>query len=419
MGGAMCAQLRIYLGVLSCLWLVPAFGLSLSPVITDGLNAPTFLASAPKDSRLFVTERSGAIKVFTSDGNFLGTFITIANVDTTNEGGLLGLAFHPDYASNGYFFVSYTATVSGQFSTVIERYSVSANPNVASTAPPKTILTVAQPATNHNAGWIGFSPTDGYLYIPLGDGGGGHDTYNKGQDINSLLGSILRIDVDTPSAVPYASPATNPFVNKAGLDEIWAYGVRNPWRAGFDRTTGELYFGDVGQNSWEEVNRGEREGNYGWPLREGFVATPTGGVGGDLSPRIDPIHVYPNPAVGRSIVAGTVYRGPVLALQGKYLFAEFYSGEIWHMATDGSAVTSISAMLSYGGTPIAFGEGHNGDLYLVDFGGSVYRFEGEIASNSAKKVPALPWLVSLFGVVMLMLLAFKKLAAKELKNCAQ
>ena len=413
------AMLKVALGILFCFWLAPALGISLNPIITSGLNAPTFLASPPDDSRLFVAERSGAIKVFSADGDFLATFITIADVDTTNEGGLLGLAFHPDYASNGYFFVSYTATLGGQFSTVIARYSVSPDPNIASMAPPKTILTVAQPATNHNAGWIGFSPVDGYLYIPLGDGGGGHDTYNNGQDINTLLGSILRLDVDTPPAVPYTSPSTNPFVNQAGRDEIWAYGVRNPWRAGFDRATGELYFGDVGQNSWEEVNRGEREGNFGWPLREGLVATPTGGVGGDLSPRADPLHVYPNPAVGRSIVGGTVYRGPVLALQGKYLFAEFYSGEIWHMATDGSAVTPISNILSYSGTPIAFGEGHNGDLYLVDFGGSVYRFAGEIASDSAKKVPALSWLVSLFGVVMLMLLAFKKLAAKQLKNHAQ
>ena len=191
--------------------------LTLEPIIATNLVSPTFVASPPGDDRLFVSERSGAIKVFDNSGNFLSTFVTLANVDTTQEGGLLGIAFHPNYSQNGYIFVSYTATIAGQFSTVIERYSASAaNPNVVSGTAPKEILTVAQPRTNHNAGWIGFSPTDGYLYIPLGDGGSGHDLFGNGQNINSLLGSILRLDVDTPSAVPYQIPSDNPFIDRPG-----------------------------------------------------------------------------------------------------------------------------------------------------------------------------------------------------------
>ena len=400
--------------LLPALW-TSAFGLTLTPVITTGLNSPTFATSPPGDSRLFVSERSGAIKVFTNNGTLIGTFITIADVNTGGEGGLLGLAFHPDYAANGYFFVSYTKTINNRLSTVIERYSVSSDPDVAGTSPPKIILTVRQPDANHNAGWIGFSPLDGYLYIPLGDGGGGHDTHGNGQDINTLLGSVLRIDVDTEPAVAYAIPPDNPFVDETGLDEIWVYGVRNPWRAGFDRQTGEFYFGDVGQQSWEEVNRGQRKGNFGWPLREGFVATPTGGVGGPLSPRVDPLHVYPNGTqIARSVVGGVVYRGPVLALQGKYLFAEFYTGDIWQMDPDGSNVEPLSSELAYNGTPIAFGEDRDGNVYLVDFGGTVYRFEGEVASAVIASVTMLPTFA--IAAVIIFLLAFTVLTLNRRGN---
>ena len=332
-------------GLLTVLWVVFAADLSaltLERVISSNLVSPTFLASPPGDDRLFVSERNGAIKVFDNAGNFLSTFLSLSDVNTVQEGGLLGFAFHPNYSDNGHIFVSYTVRISGTFFSRIERYGTStSDPNVASTAPPKLIISVLQPQPNHNAGWIGFSPIDGYLYIPMGDGGNSHDFFNNGQNTNSLLGSILRLDIDTPDSTPYQNPSDNPFVDRAGLDEIWAYGVRNPWRAGFDRQTGIFYFGDVGQGSWEEINRGEKEGNFGWPLREGFVATPTGGVGGPLSPRVDPIHAYPNPAVGQSVVGGVVYRGPVLALQGQYLFAEFFTGDIWQMNPDGSNVTPV------------------------------------------------------------------------------
>ncbi|MEM7467334.1 MAG: PQQ-dependent sugar dehydrogenase [Pseudomonadota bacterium] len=382
-----------------------AKALELTPVISSNLSQPTFIASPPNDDRLFVSERGGSLKVFTNDGTYIGVFLSITGVNTSGEGGFLGFAFHPDYDTNGYIFVSYTGSPGGQFSTIIERYETSANPNVASSTTPKEILTVAQPRTNHNAGWIGFSPVDGYLYIPMGDGGGGNDTFGNGQNLSTLLGSILRLNVDAPSGVPYLIPDDNPYTTEAGLDEIWAHGVRNPWRAGFDSQTGEFYFGDVGQGAWEEVNRGEIKGNFGWPLREGFIATP-GSVGGELSPRVDPLHVYPNfPTVPRSVVGGVVYRGPVLALQGKYLFAEFYTSDIWQMDLDGSNVVPLANDLGFGGTPIAFGEDTSGDVYLVDLGGTVYRFDGEQALATVRQVPVLPLgalslLAMIFGFIV-------------------
>lgn len=382
--------------------------LTLDVLIDTNLTAPTYLASPPGDERLFVSERAGNIKVFRNDGQFIGTFLSVTGVSTTNEGGLLGFAFDPSYATNGYFYVSYTGIDNGGFATIIERYSVSSDPNISNPTPSKRIITVAQPNTNHNAGWIGFSPIDGYLYVPLGDGGGGHDTYNNGQDIQTLLGSVLRLDMNVVDPTPYAIPADNPFVGVPGLDEIWAYGVRNPWRAGFDRQTGEFYFGDVGQNTWEEVNLGESGGNFGWPLREGFVATPTGGVGGDLDDRIDPIHVYANPAVGRSIVGGLVYRGPVAALRGRYLFAEFFTGDIWAMDLADNSITALSHTLSYSGRPIAFSEDSDGNVYLVDVNGRVYRFNGAHADESRVSVPVLPYAFSILLLISLSVLCLRE-----------
>lgn len=384
-----------------------AADISLDVVVDTNLNAPTYLTSPPGDERVFVSERAGKIKIFEKDGQFIGIFISMDGVNTTNEGGLLGFAFDPSYASNGYFYVSYTGIDNGGFSTIIERFTVSADPNVANAASSKRIIAIAQPDTNHNAGWIGFSPIDGYLYIPMGDGGGGHDTYNNGQDTTTLLGSVLRLDVNVPEPQAYGIPTNNPFVDKPGRDEIWAYGVRNPWRAGFDKQTGEFYFGDVGQNTWEEVNRGELGGNFGWPLREGLVATPTGGVGGTLDERVDPIHVYANPAVGRSIVGGVVYRGTVAALQGKYLFAEFYTGDIWALDLSDNSLTPLSSMLSYSGRPIAFSEDNNGDVYLTDIGGRVFRFGGERVVEDSVAIPALPYAYASILVVALCLVCFR------------
>jgi glucose/arabinose dehydrogenase len=248
--------------------------------VASGLARPVYVTHAPCDyDRVFIVEaRSGStgririLDISQSPPVLLATpFLSINNVATGNEQGLLGLAFHPDYLSNGYFYVNYTRASDG--ATVIARYTVSGSPsssNLANAASAFTIMTIAQPFTNHNGGWLQFGP-DGYLYIALGDGGNACDPSQNAQNLNSRLGKMLRIDVDGGS--PFVSPLDNPFVGVAGLDEIWAYGLRNPWRCDFDELTGDLYIADVGQFEVEEINfqpassvGGE---NYGWDCMEG------------------------------------------------------------------------------------------------------------------------------------------------------
>ena len=278
--------------------------------VATGLNAPLFATHAPGDAdRLFVLEKGGAIKIVDlATKSVTGTFLTIAETDAAGEGGLLGLAFSPDYfdvGSPGYgkFYVNVTVDnggdtslgVTSPFSTHVREYTVSADPNVADAGSMSEILSFVQPQSNHDGGWIGFSPVDGYLYVATGDGGGGNDddaghtagTGNAQDTTNNLLGKMLRVDVggdDFPGDANrnYAVPSDNPFVGVTGDDEIWAYGLRNPFRDSFDRTTGDLWIGDVGQGAREEVDHqpvastgGE---NYGWRLREGNIQTPT--VGG-------------------------------------------------------------------------------------------------------------------------------------------
>ncbi|MCZ6816143.1 MAG: PQQ-dependent sugar dehydrogenase, partial [Planctomycetota bacterium] len=276
--------------------------------IATGLNRPVFVTSPAGDvDRLFVVEQhTGRIRIISlGDGTINGTaFLTVTGLATGNEQGLLGLAFHPDYAANGFLYVNFTAN---DGTTHIRRYTASSDPNLADPASALTILTYSQPQSNHNGGWLGFGP-DGYLYIATGDGGGGNDndtghtasTGNAQDVMDNLLGKILRLDVngdDFPIDANrnYAIPPDNPFVGVAGDDEIWAYGLRNPWRASFDRRTGDFYIGDVGQREREEINvlPGSSIGgeNYGWRLREGMIATPN--VGGARPPgAIDPIFDY-------------------------------------------------------------------------------------------------------------------------------
>ena len=237
-------------------------------LVVSGLARPVQVVAAPNDyDRIFIVEQrsgsTGRIKIFNLDtGTLNSTPFLSVSVNTSSEQGLLGLAFHPNYESNGYFYVNYTASGG----TYIKRYTVSSNPDIADSSSAYTIMNISQPYSNHNGGWLGFGP-DGYLYIGTGDGGSGGDPGNRAQDItNQKLGKMLRIDVDGGS--PYAIPSDNPFVGVTGDDEIWAYGLRNPWRCNFDRATGDLWIGDVGQNAYEEItfqpassNGGE---NYGW-----------------------------------------------------------------------------------------------------------------------------------------------------------
>jgi glucose/arabinose dehydrogenase len=382
----------------------PAGAVVTTQRVASGLARPVYATAPPGDyGRLFVVEQhSGRIKILDLTTLEIAPtpFLTIGDLARGQEQGLLGLAFHPDYATNGFFYVNRT-DASG--TTRIERYQVSSDPGIANpTATP--LLSIPQPQQNHNGGWLGFGP-DGYLYISTGDGGGSDDNdaghtpeSGNAQDLtDNLLGKILRIDVD--SSAPgrnYGIPDTNPFVGAPGDDEIWAYGLRNPWRASFDRQTGDLWIGDVGGIAREELNLqpaaspgGE---NYGWRLREGMIATPTPfppepPVGGPRPPgAIDPIHDYPHTSAERirAVTGGYVYRGPIEELRGKYFFADFPTQHIWSITFDGSLPgdfdgtnfvdfqewTDLLQPLEGELADVSsFAEDAAGNLYLLDLGG--------------------------------------------------
>jgi hypothetical protein len=302
---------------------------------------------------------------------------------------LLGLAFHPDYETNGYFFVNYTDAAGN---TVIASYSVSGNPNVANAGSGSTILTVAQPFSNHNGGQLAFGP-DGYLYVALGDGGSGGDPGNRAQNTNDLLGKLLRLDVDAAS--PYAVPASNPFVGQAGArGEIWALGLRNPWRFSFDRRSGDLFTADVGQGTWEEINvqpaasaGGE---NYGWRLMEGaHCYNPATGCdpGGLTYPALE----YPHTGGNCSVTGGYRYRGTAFPfLDGTYLFGDFCTGIIWGGRRGGNGPWRMQQLLDSPHQLATFGEDEQGELYLASFSatGTLYRIEAApVAGCTASAVP--------------------------------
>ena len=375
------------------------------------LGRPVFVTAPAGDSdRLFIAEQhSGRIEILDrTTGAVMNTaFLDLGGLSTGNEQGLLGLAFDPDYANNGFFYVNVTTSADGG-DTHIRRYHVQGDPatsNVADAGSQFEILSFNQPQSNHNGGWIGFGPNDGYLYIASGDGGGGNDddgghtaNIGNGQDLtNNWLGKMLRVDVHSDAFTDdanrnYAIPDSNPFVNQAGDGEIWAYGLRNPYRSSFDRATGDLWIGDVGQGRKEEIDfqpatspGGE---NYGWLLREGTIETP--GVGGNPPlGHIEPIYDYdhltgvePDPDFrGNVVIGGYVYRGPVAALQGHYLFSDAGSANIWKLDPEAvdprASVTRINDLLlpdagSVGGLS-SFGEDDDGNLYLMELSGEIFR----------------------------------------------
>jgi len=373
--------------------------------VATGLSRPLFVCAPPGDtSRLFIVEQDSAtIKIMNLPAHTINPapFLVVSDVrNTGNEQGLLGMAFHPDYDSNGTFFVNYTSeSLAGD--TVIAKYTVSSDPDVANAASKDVILTFDQPQTNHNAGWIGFSPLDGYLYIPTGDGGSGCDPGERAQNLNLLLGKVLRIDVNSdgfpanPDA-DYAIPPDNPYVGGGGRVEILDYGLRNPYRCSFDRLTGDLYIGDVGQGFREEISfhPAGHPGrlNFGWDCMEGtacsnniFSNCQTVGCTCNAPTLTLPIHDYDQTVGSRqAVTGGYVYRGCAIPdLRGTYFFADYASAEIWSLRYDGvlpPVVTSRTAEL----TPIAgqgtiswissFGEDANGELYICDlFGGEVFK----------------------------------------------
>jgi glucose/arabinose dehydrogenase len=378
--------------------------------VASGLSMPVFVTAPAGDTgRLFILEQhTGQIRILDLDAGTLEPtpFLTVTDISVSDEQGLLGLAFHPDYADNGLFYVNVT-NASGD--TEIRRYQVSDNPDIADPESESFVIGYDQPQENHNGGWIGFG-FDEYLYIASGDGGGTNDddsghtaSTGNAQDItDNLLGKILRIDVavdDFPEdeSRNYGIPSSNPFVGKTGDDEIWAYGLRNPWRASFDMATGRLYIGDVGQGAREEIDvqPGESAGgeNYGWRLREGTIQTPNAVGGAKPAGAIDPIYDYTRgdgDFEGFVVTGGYVYRGPIAELQGRYFFADYASERIWSLVYDGSApstfngtnyseLTDRTAELDPPDASIdfisSFGEDAEGNLYIVDHGGEVFRIE--------------------------------------------
>lgn len=368
--------------------------------VASGLSSPVFATHAPGDpNRLFIVQQGGAIRILDLNTKTMNAtpFLTVTGLSTGGERGLLGLAFDPNYQSNGRFYVNFTDATGA---TRVRRFTRQ-TADLADATSGFDIMTIAQPQANHNGGWMDFG-RDGFLYVSVGDGGGSNDSgsghtpgIGNAQDKSQLLGKMLRIDIngdDFPGDPlrNYRIPSSNPFVGQAGsAGEIWAYGLRNAWRNSFDRVTGDLWIADVGQGAREEINfqyasslGGE---NYGWRLREGTIATPSGGVGGPKpSDAIDPIYEYlhgSGPFDGFSVTGGYVYRGPVGALNGHYFFSDYISNRLWSIKFAGGLPmdfdgTNFSHLIDW--TPIltldagtfrrisSFGEDLAGNLYLVN-----------------------------------------------------
>lgn len=359
---------------------LPPIIVSVDEVVASGLSRPVQVTHAGDGSnRLFVVEqRSGQIKIIKNGAVLPTPFLNIGSLITIagNEQGLLGLAFHPNYEENGYFYLNYTRA--GDGATVIARYTVSANPDLANPNSAVPVLTIEQPYTNHNGGQLLFGP-DGYLYIGTGDGGDAGDPQNRAQDINTLLGKMLRIDVNSGST--YSSPPGNPYLGIPGRDEIWALGLRNPWRFSFDRQTGDLYIGDVGQADWEEIDfqaAGTPGGlNFGWRCKEGSHEFNWSTACAALT-LTDPVAEYSH-TEGRSVTGGFVYRGRLYpAMIGRYFFADFIRGTIWSMYRTGPNTWSTPELeLDTSYQISSFGEDEAGELYVVDWnGGTVRRLAG-------------------------------------------
>ncbi len=353
--------------------------LGLHPV-ASGLSAPLLVTHAGDGSgRTFVVEQTGRVRII-KDGTLVGApFIDISRaVSRGGEQGLLGLAFHPGYESNGKLYLSYTDL---EGTSVIREYRVSSNVNRVDGSSGRTLLRVRQPFDNHNGGHIAFGP-DGYLYIGLGDGGSAGDPGNRAQSRGTLLGKLLRIDVDRRTgSLQYGIPSTNPYVGRSGLDQIWAYGLRNPWRFSFDRATGDLWIGDVGQGRWEEIDRasafkGRNAGrglNFGWRVMEG-AHCPRPSSRCVRTGMALPVTEYGHGGSRCSVTGGYVYRGTDFPdLVGAYFFGDYCSGEIWFVDRGAARGVSPTRALDTAAQITSFGEDESGELYLTDAAGTVFR----------------------------------------------
>ena len=329
-------------------------------------------------NRLFLVLQPGRIMVFPNQSDVSRTevFLDIRDRvnDRGNEEGLLGLAFDPRFAENGYFYVYYSA--SNPRRSVLSRFSAGEeHTNQANPDSERVILEVPQPYSNHNGGAIHFG-ADGYLYVALGDGGSSGDPKGNGQDPGTLLGSILRIDPATPSSYGnYSVPGDNPFLGVSGFrDEIWAFGFRNPWRFSFDRGTGDLWAGDVGQRGYEEIDLVKRGLNYGWNVMEGFHCYPPSVSSCQQDGLEPPLVEYPLTSRNCAVTGGYVYRGSrVPLLQGAYLYGDFCSGRIWGLIYDGQEVSDTQLLLDSSLQISSFGEDEAGELYILSFDRKIYR----------------------------------------------
>ena len=349
--------------------------ISLFPVVVEGLDQPLYLTNAG-DGRLFIVEKGGMIRMV-QDGRLLDEpFLDIrdrVNADSS-ERGLLSVAFHPDYARNGRFFVYYT-NLAGN--TAVSAFQVGSSPNQADPGSESILLTINQPYANHNGGQLQFGP-DGYLYVGMGDGGSGGDPQGNGQNPATLLGALLRLDVDqSTDAAQYGIPADNPYIaDAAKLPEIWATGLRNPWRFSFDRTTGDLLIADVGQNQWEEVNflpAGSPGGsNFGWNIMEGTHCYDRNTC--DQTGLVLPVIDYRHEQGRCSITGGYAYRGSQFpTLGGVYFFGDYCSGEIWGMKMGEDGRFSAQVLYRSPSRIASFGEDAAGELYVVDISGGIYQ----------------------------------------------
>ena len=388
-----------YRYLLACFLLFSVLPAAAQPVVQLQALQQTFseptdvLSDGVNDNVLYVVQKDGVINRYDMATETVSLVLDLRQrVDARSEGGALGAAFHPQFPDSNYLYVNYT-TAGSPLTTTISRFTLD-NAGVGLDPSERVLLTIDQPAANHNAGDLAFGP-DGYLYIPTGDGGGANDQYERAQDPMSLLGKLLRIDVTqySPDGA-YGIPEDNPFIDRSDtLSEIWALGLRNPWRISFDRETGDLWIGDVGQGAREEVNfvAAESPGgmNFGWNCREGLIA------GTDPVAECDPAITYTDPLFdyphsgngdvnGESITGGFVYRGPAADLQGYYVFGDFVQPRFFLYDTRDGADPAIVTYTDLPAQNIStFGEGVNGDLYVADYGGTIYRVTTEQATPVA------------------------------------
>jgi glucose/arabinose dehydrogenase len=338
----------------------------------SGLSSPLGLEKPPGDTRLFVVQQPGTIRIIDNGALRSGNFLDITSLVNFDgqEQGLLGLAFHPNYSANGKFYVNYTRSSPSRQTVIAEFQTSASDPNVADPNSERILLTVSQPSPNHKGGQLVFG-SDGFLYIGLGDGGGEGDPLNNGQNLSVLLGKMLRIGVDPPftGSLQYAIPADNPFATSGGLPEIFAYGFRNPWRFSLERGGSRIFVADVGQDSFEEVDILQNGGNYGWRIMEGdHCFNPQTGC--DMSNKVLPIAEYDH-TVGIAVIGGYVYKGSAIpSLANKYIFGDL-TGKIFSLTEAPANTFTRSDLLTTNRTVSSLGQDSAGELYVLDYGAGI------------------------------------------------